>query len=258
MEGIFEFFKEKEIIIYSLSLAIGLKSIITFLSSKPLERQLFSKEKKILYEFVNIFSLFILFPTLTFIVPIIESYKIIEILDQNFMYFLIVLITLYLFIFLKKGFTKIKRNHFIQKLYTWKIFKVITTTKFDKTIILFIIIFSFIVFGSLNATILVTSKNIESTVAALIIFIAIELYIIYTMLIWGINVKLTKPILVNITMDNGEVLKNYYIYNPSDKNFLLIGKDKNSDSCKESVLVKIDKILFCEELKPLSTKNSNI
>ncbi|MGR6904769.1 hypothetical protein [Lysinibacillus sp. BSL11] len=246
MEEILKLIKEyKEVVVLIISL-FGLKSFFTFISSKPLERQLFSKENKIIYELINIITLFILFPTVTLYFFILDHYKIVKIIDNNFGYILF----LYFFIFILLNIRKILTikyiKRFILKLNN-KIYNFITHSKVETTIFFLYIVFSWIIFGSLNASIIIENNAIKLKIFILSLFVFIELYFVYVSLFMGTNFKLTKAMMVVIKLENGDIYENYYIYNPS-KNFILIGKEKDPNLCKEPILIQINKILSCKQV----------
>ena len=246
MKEIFELLKEyKQIIIFVVSL-FSLRSFFTFISSKPLERQLFSKENKIIYVLLNIFTVFILIPTVFFFILNKDQDKIVNVINNNFGYLFILYSCTFIFLNLNKLLSKKWFKFFVLKINN-KIYRFLSNSKLETTLAFLYILLSMIIFGSFNASILIEIHAIKFKILGLSIFIFIELYIIYISLYLGTNFKFTKVMMVEIKMDNGDIYKNYYIYNPS-KNFILIGKESDPLLCKEPILLKINKILSCKQV----------
>ena len=244
MKDIIELIKEyKELIVIVFSV-FSIKSFFTFISSKPLERQLFSKEKRIIYGFINI-TLFILIPTGLFIIFYKDELKIVKVVNKNFGYlFLFYILSLFLFSVIKILFTKQIKN-FILK-FNNKIYKVLYTTKLILTLTIIYCLLTWLICGSLNASILMDSNiTIKHKLLGILGSISFEFCIIYITLFWG--TKFTNAMLVVIKMENGDIYENYYIYNPS-KNFILIGKEKDHNLCKEPILIPFNKIMSCKQV----------
>ncbi|MFJ7891335.1 hypothetical protein ACIQYL_25220 [Lysinibacillus xylanilyticus] len=244
MKDIIELIKEyKEIIVIVFSV-FSIKSFYTFISSKPLERQLFSKEKRIIYAFLNI-ALFILIPTGLFTTFYIDALNIVKVINKNFGYLLLFYI-FSLFLFSLNKILLIKRiKNFILK-FNNKIYKVLSNTKIIVTLGIIYFLLTWLIFGSLNATILIDSNStIKNKLLLLLVFVSFEFCILYITLFWG--TKFTNAMMVVIKMENGDIYENYYIYNPS-KNFVLIGKEKDHNLCKEPILIPFNKILSCKQV----------
>jgi len=239
----------KEIILFAFSILLGLKSGFTFISSTPIERQFFSKEKRLLYEFINLISLFIIAPTVFFFVLFTEFNIVKNFFYNWFGIFAISLLILCLIILLKKGFFPTKRKKWFKKIRK-KLILSRLKNKFEAILITLIVIISWVVFGTLNVDILKGSLDLNVKTVSILLFMFFELYMIYVTLVWGTDFKFTKPIPVNIITE-GTKYERYYIYNPSDKNFILIGKEISAHLCKNPVLLNVDKINSCIQVNTI-------
>ncbi|HBJ02385.1 MAG TPA: hypothetical protein DDY89_19520 [Lysinibacillus sp.] len=244
MKEIFDFLNEyKQLMVFVFSL-FGLRSFFTFISSKPLERQLFSKENKIIYELLNVFTVFILLPTVMFYILSKDQNTIVNVINRNFGYSFLLYSLVFVFLNLRKLLSIKWFKRFALKI---KIYKFLSNSKLETTFAFLYIILSMIIFGAINSSIFMEISGLKYRILGLSILIFIELYIIYISLYMGTNFKFTKAMMVEIKMDNGDIYKNYYIYNPS-KNFILIGKEKDPLLCKEPILIQINKILSCKQV----------
>ena len=245
MESIYEVLKENiEFIISLFSIIIVVKNFITFITSKPLERQLFSKEKKLFYDFINVLFLFIIAPTFLFSVFFNEKW-VISLFSNLFTYLLILLAFQSLIIIIKKLIVKVR----IRQVVKLKVF--LFNQKFELVSFILIYLNTLIIFGSMNASLVIETMDFKARLILITFCIVFELQFVYTIIIWGQSLKLTKPILVSIKLEDGTTYENYYIYNPSDKNFILIGKDKNPDLYETPILIKVDKIISCQQVNSI-------
>lgn len=249
---------------FSIPVLVGLYKIF---KSGTFERQLFSKEKKILYEVLMIYFLFIIVPTFCFY-GILSDPKIENIMDKSIKIILIIYLFLILMIVFKWIFNKlIQFSKFLTK---FKLFSKYKLSKFKfnnktikkyihytkekllnnkyklrKYIFLLFYILTLFIFGDLN----VSLWKMES-LSFLIFTSFLELAFVYFVLYEGLNLqKLEKPILVSIELENGVRYVDYYIYYPIDNKFILIGKSDDINLCEETLLINMDKIITCKHIK---------
>lgn len=247
MESIFSVIKDNNQLILLFSILVILKNIITFLTAKPLERQLFSKEKKLLYDLINILTVFIFVPTIIFLILFQEEWFII-LITKIFLYLVILIFIQSIIIIIKNRIVKLR----LRRLVKLKVF--LLNQKFEIVSFILIYLNIIIIFGSFNASLLIETMNLNIKIILILVILALELYIVYSIFIWDKNILLTKPILVSIKMEDGTIYEKYYIYHPSDNNFILIGKDKNHYQCKTPILIRVDKILSCQQVNAITSE----
>ena len=250
MDSVLELVQDyKEIILLMFSLPL-IKNLITFMSSTSIERQFYSKEKKYLFEFINIFFTFIIIPTLIYYLFSLELNRVTLFFNKYFGVFGLILLMLCLVIIINKGFIPNLRKKWIRQIPKFRQSEAKLNSTAERCLILIIIILAMIVFGTLNIDIILTDL-IDDLLkpVILLLFIFFELYIIYMTLMWGTNIKFTKPLLVTINMDDGNSYENYYIYYPSDRNFILIGDNIESHLCTQPILINVDKISSCTPIQ---------
>ena len=231
-----------------ITLVFLLKNIFSFFTASQLERQFFSKEKKFVFTFVNLIFIFIIFPTGMFYAISIDNKNIIIFFIKNFTYFSIVFIASYCSIFIIKLLTLANRKSVFRKNKFFNFTYKLASLKVRNFIIVLFFLSSLIVIGVFNFVFLKNSENFLTAILVLLVFIIIEFFVINSALTWALDVKFTKPILVTIEMENGRKYNNFYIYYPSNKNYILIGKNNSYEDCKEPILLKTEKIVSCEQL----------
>ncbi|MFJ3386875.1 hypothetical protein [Lysinibacillus sp. NPDC086135] len=261
-----EIFKNyKELIIFSIPIIVGIYKIFT---SGSFERQLFSKEKKFLYEVLIIYLIFIIVPTFCFYAifsdPKIENImnKLINILLIIYLFLILsivfkwifkwifnILITFSKFLTKLNLFSKLNLNNKTIKKYIdlFNENKILLNNKINlrKYTFLLFYILTLPIFGKLNV---ILWKN--ESLSFLIFTSFLELTFVYFVLYEGLNLqKLEKPILVSIELENGVQYEEYYIYYPIDNKFILIGKPDDVNLCKEPLLINLDKIITCKYIK---------
>lgn len=246
MKEISELIIEYKGIITLVFSVIGASSLVTFFTSHTFERQFYSKENKFLYTLLNYFLLFVLSPTLIFIswsksTPILMGmlYKI---------FLILIIIDLFLILFLvikKKTLTKRAFFNFFVKI---KLNKIILNPILNILIIFLYLILTITICGFANAIIILSDFKTKTLLVVIALTVCFELFIIFISLHYGTDARLTKPEKVIIKMDNGDIFENYYIYNPTKNNFLLIGKEVDSIMCSEPVLIPINKIASCKKV----------
>ncbi|WP_299514953.1 hypothetical protein [uncultured Rummeliibacillus sp.] len=232
-----------------LTFLLIFKNTISFMSSTEFERQFFSKEKKFLFETANYFLIFILFPTMSSYALLkefesIKSFANSIFFSLNVSAFIILLtylgISKFITVILKK---KNKNYRFFKN-------KIFTTTRRIGNVILTIA--TFFLYGLINANLLLDFNNNYIKLTLILILSVFELFLIYVIFKGIIDIKFTKPILVDIKLDNSQTYNEYFIYYPNGK-FILIGKPESIDDCKEPILINIDKIVSCKQITEKSS-----
>lgn len=235
------------ILISSIPILLSFKNTYSFMTSTTIERQFYSKEKRLFYSLANYFALFVLFSTIIFNyfykIKILRYLLTVTFLKWNFWIFIISFIFLgavkFIYYLNKKG-KKIKFQYN-------RIF--INTSKVS-VVILILTIFS--LYGIFNLSILMVKSSLLVKIGLLISWIIIELFAVYWIFKLISNSEFTDPILVNIELDNSQIYREYYIYYPTGK-FLLIGKPESINDCKEPILINIDKIVSCKQITEKSS-----
>lgn len=233
------------------------KGLYSFWSSNNLERQFFSKEKKFLFEFLNLSMIFIFFPTSSFFSIYSKDSRIWTIINDFFIYFLlaffitgiIITFTKLAHLFKSKHSVLISQNSILKFIFT----NVRIKNKFWNRNVQLLLTLSFIfsailVFGAINVDIIHQNADIKNKILMLCFLGLMEIFPIYLVIVWGRNIKFTTPVLVSIKMEDGQEYNNYYIYYPSNRKYLLIGKAFELDKCKEPILIKADKIISCTQV----------
>lgn len=246
-----------DLIAGAFSLLILFRSTFSFFSSRNIERQFYSKEKKFLFEFLNLLIIFIIAPTLLCFAIYSEGGKISLFINRYFGYFgLLLLITcgiiilkkLFL-IFKKKNAPLIRKNSILRFLFLSKRMR---NQKFNLVLNLVLGLLFFLsvytVFGALNVDIIQQKSSANIKILLISIFLLLELYLVYVVIVWANDFKLTQPVVVTIKMDDGQEYKNYYIYHPSHQKYILIGKTKSLDKCLDPILINTEKIMSCAQV----------
>lgn len=240
----------------SFSALILFRSTFSFFSSRNIERQFYSKEKKFLFEFLNLSIIFIIIPSLVFFAIYSEGSKISLFINNNFGLFCILLfissgiiiLQKMIFIFKKKNASLIRDNPTLRFLFVNLRKNKKMNLVFNLILGLLFILSVYTVFGALNVDIIQQKSDVYAKIMIISFFVLLELYLIYVIIVWGTDFKLTQPILVTINMDDGQEYNNYYIYHPSHQKYILIGKTKSLDKCPDPILLNTEKITSCAQV----------
>lgn len=220
--------------------------MFTFITSNSLERQFYTKENKFTFTILNYFLLFIFSPTFVFISWSISLPEINNFLFKYLGWILLIYVLLVSIIVTRRN--SIKKKSVLNLILKLKLNKLLFNSKLSSLLFILYILFTLVLCGLVNSTIILEDSSVKLRSEILLLFVAIELYIIFISIRFGTNTNLNKSIPVIIKMENGDIYENHYIYYPTKNNFLLIGKESESILCSEPILIPINKIAFCKQI----------